>query len=141
MDIETYKTLAYLLAAMIAAAMLVAKFRHLFDRRPGEDWRALLQRAVAEKEQEQAAQQLMFGSRGATIRAQLVVFGCSMAALYLAFVPGLLLLLVIYFGTGLFVSRKPAKNAKGPDHERLSTSDRILFRLYFACTWPLHINR
>jgi hypothetical protein len=137
MDIDLLKNISFVLATMIGAAIILVKFRHFLDWKPGEDWKSFLQRAAVEKNKNKEAQQTMFGSLGATIRANLVVLAFTLAFAYSSSVPALMLAIAVYLAIGFFVSRKTANSAKTAGYARLSIADRLWFRLYFAWTWPL----
>ena len=137
MGIDLLNNIAFVLVAMTGATVILAKFRHFLDRKPGEDWKSFLQRAVAERNKDKEAQQTMFGSLGATIRANLVVLTLTLVFAYSVSVPALMLAMAVYLAVGFFVSHKTANDAKTSGHARLSIADRLWFRLYFAWTWPL----
>lgn len=137
MDIDLLKNISFLVAAMIGAAIILVKFRHFLDRKSGEDWKSFLQRAVVEKNKDKEAQQTMFGSLGATNRANLIVLALMLAFAYSFTVPALMCVMAIYLAIGFIASRKTANDAKTAGHARLSIADRLWFRLYFAWTWPI----
>jgi ABC-type antimicrobial peptide transport system permease subunit len=118
MDIELLKNIAFVLAAMIGAAIILVKFRHFLDRKPGEDWKSFLQRATAEKNKDKEAQRTMFGSLGATVRVHVVVLAFMLAFAYSTVVPALMFAMVIYLAIGFFVSNKTANDAKAASHPR-----------------------
>lgn len=139
MDLNLLKNILLLSAAMIGSALILRKYRHFLNWKSGDDWKSFLERAVAEGNKDNEAKQRMFGTQGATIRAHLIVLACTLTFAYSISVPALMLAMAVYLSIGFFVSRKTANNAKTASHDRLSISDRLWFRLYFAWTWPLNL--
>lgn len=138
MDITFLQNCILALMAMIVAGMLIAKYRRFFERKPGEPWPLFLQRAAEEKRRDAEARNTMFGSRSATNRANLLTFGLGVGFTYAVFNRPLMYVLLIYLAVGFYVSRSRANAAKTSEYARLSISDRLWFRLYFAWTWIFH---
>lgn len=141
MDIQFLEDCMLLLAAMIASAMIVAKYRRFFERKPGEPWLSFIQRARDEQQKDREARLTMFGTRSATIKADLLTFVLGIGLAYSSLFPPLLGMLFLYLLVGFFVSRSTASASRTAEHARLTMSDRFWFRLYFAWIWIFNTQR
>ena len=132
MDVHHLKTLGFALAAMRVAGAVVRKYRHFFEWQEGDDWTRFIRRALSEQGKDAQAQLSMFGSPRATAGAYLVNLIGLLGFMCSARVPVLMLLMWIYLLIGVWVSRRIAAGAQTAEHGRLSISDRLWFRLFFA---------
>jgi hypothetical protein len=140
MDIQLLKDCALLLTAMVASAMIVAKCRRFFERKPGEPWLSFFQRARDEQQKDHEARQTMFGTRPATIKADLVNLVLVLGSTLTVYHPSIMGMLFLYLLVGFYVSRSIAHASRTAEHARLTMSDRFWFRLYFAWIWIFNIQ-
>lgn len=137
MDIEFIKNISFALAAAWVAGTVVRKYRRFFEWEKTDNWQSFIQRVREEQRKDVQAQELMFGSRRATNRANLITFFFLVGLLFLlTSFPEFSMWIIGYLVIGFFVSRRVADDEKTADHERLLFGDRLWRRLYFALAWP-----
>ena len=128
------------LIAAVFAAILMWKYRRFFQWEKSDDWGTFYRRAREETQKDAQARLTMFGTLGATNRANLINFSILLCLLFLStHTPYLLIVGTAYMAIGLLATRRFANSAKTPEHGRLLFADRLWFRLYFSWAWPFYL--